>query len=346
MRWPWQKIETRAVNATQSLIDLIRRRYAASGDPVSAASLGASVFAADLLGRLAGSAKIEGLPPGVTLGPAFLSRVVRTLVLEGESCWAMLPGPSGLVLVEAGAIDVQGQGADPDSWIYNLDLPAPDGHLTGYYGADAVLHFKWSVDRNEPWRGVGPLQAGWATADLAASLTELLRDEIGAPRGSFLPVPRDPETSISRIMQDVASADGGIVSVESQRGSGFVTDERAPASTDWKTSRFGPNPPVELVQLCNSLYLEIGQLCGVPAALMSAESQGDTSTAGRRRLLTDTLQPLGIRITDEMSEKLESTVSLDWSAAQVVDVVGRARAYGSLTAAGMPADQAANYAFG
>ena len=346
MRWPWEKRETRAVNATQSLIDLIRRRYAAAGDPVSAASLGASVFAGDLLGRLAGSAKIEGLPPGVNLPAGFLSRVVRTLTLEGESVWALLPGREGLIAVEAGAIDVQGASADPDGWIYSLDLPAPDGHLTGYYGAEAVLHFMWAQDRNEPWRGIGPLAAAWGTADLAASLTELLRDEIGGPRGSFLPVPRDPEMSTLRIMQDVASADGGIVSVESQRSSEWSTDEKAPAATDWKVSRFGPNPPVELVQLCNSLYLEIGQLCGVPSALMSADSQGDTSREARRRLLADTLQPLGVRMTDELSEKLETEITLDWSAAMVPDVQGRARGYASLIKAGMNPGKAEQYALG
>ena len=346
MRWPWQRVEDRAATATTSVIDALHRRFAGEHDPVSASTLSAAVYAADLLSRLAGSALIEGLPAGVSLPTGFLSRVVRNITLSGESIWAMLPGREGLTLVEACSVDVDGDGADPDTWKFKLQFPAPAGQVGGNFQSTSILNFQWASDPLAPWRGIGPLQAASGTSDLAARVTQILSSEMSGPIGHFLPVSVEPK-KFSGIMGEVESARGGVVAVESQRGSGMSrVDERAPGSTDWKTSRFGPMPTTETVSLCQSLYLEVLQLCGIPAALADSASQGDTSREGRRRLLTDTLTPIGIRLTEEMSLKMEAQITLDWSGAMVVDVMARSRAYASLVAAGMDKEQATAYALG
>ena len=78
---------------------------------------------------------------------------------------------------------------------------------------------------------------------------------------------------------------------------------------------------------------------GIPALLWSGRD-GAAMRESSRELLHTTLSPVGLILAEELSEKLEHPVTLDFYRLAATDVASRARALGSLVKAGVSLDDA------
>ena len=80
--------------------------------------------------------------------------------------------------------------------------------------------------------------------------------------------------------------------------------------------------------------MDIISALGIPAPLFRG-TDGVSAREAYRLLLVTTLQPLAQLITDELTRKLETTVKIGFRRLQAADVQSRARAFGSMIAAGV-----------
>lgn len=80
--------------------------------------------------------------------------------------------------------------------------------------------------------------------------------------------------------------------------------------------------------------------CGVPVELAEL-GQGTAAREAWRRFLHATVDPLGKLIAEELSEKFEFPVSLNFDTLMASDISGRARAFQSMVGGGMDITKAA-----
>ena len=110
-----------------------------------------------------------------------------------------------------------------------------------------------------------------------------------------------------------------------------------------KTRRIGANPPAAEVTLLERAFLEVLAACGVPPALFG-DGDGTAQRESFRRFLHATLDPLAKLIAAELSDKLEAAITLNLDGLFAADLAGRARAFQSMTGAGMDPGKAAGLA--
>ena len=132
MRWPWGgKTEKRQAGGayTDAIVSLLqaRDRGVSVGEPGAIAAL---EIAAGMWSRGFASAEVSPAIPAVT--PSFLASVGRSLVRTGQSLWAIDVRRGEIVLTPAASWDVAGS-ADPESWVFRLDLAGPSGGETRLY---------------------------------------------------------------------------------------------------------------------------------------------------------------------------------------------------------------------
>ena len=82
------------------------------------------------------------------------------LIRQGEIIFAIDATRDGVVkLIPSADHGIDG-GPDPDGWLYRLNMQGPTQVYTREsVRAESVLHFSYSENPQEPWRGIGPLQA-------------------------------------------------------------------------------------------------------------------------------------------------------------------------------------------
>ena len=89
------------------------------------------------------------------------------------------------------------------------------------------------------------------------------------------------------------------------------------------------------------LESSIHAMCGVPPALLAVRGTGTSMREAFRQLLHGTLRPLGALLVEELQAKLDPEAELDFTALRAGDITGSARAFGSLTKAGLTPQSAA-----
>ena len=209
--------------------------------------------------------------------------------------------------------------------------------------AAAVVHPRFKVDPDRPWKGIGPLQSAALAGKLSAETASALADVESGPRGGLLPLPVDgQDPTVEALKADIRTLRGRIATVESVRTMHPGAGATAPAG-DWDVKRIGANPPAAEVNLHSTATLEVLSACGVPASLF-AESEGTAQRESFRRLLHSTVQPLGRIVAAELSDKLEADITLSFDALFAADLSGRARAFQSLVGGGVDPGKAAGLA--
>ena len=300
----------------------------------STAALAAAETASGLIERAVSSGRITAPPLARSaLTGKLLATIARGMLFRGEQA----------VLLDVSGMEVKLR----PCWhyFYNedtlwVDVPVPNGnyHRTADINEVALPH--WSTDPLHPWRGVSPLTN--VTSQLAANTQGTLLRESMSATGYLMPwqvrggAGNSPKgegfvTTAGRTLTEQlqTKGTGGVSALVP--GQGFIG--RNPNQLG-EQSRFGYNPPPELATIAEWACKETLQACGIAPVLFS--DSVEASREAQRRFLTLTAQPVADSIAQELTRVIEADVEIDLSPARTSDeLVGRARAVGSLVNAGM-----------
>ena len=335
-----EQVEIRESNYTQTLVALLQQQTAGRiANPANPSALGAVETCAGLWGRCMASAEMGGQDViTAALTPSFLALVGRCLVKDGEVVFRISTSSGRLLLMPAMSFSVTG-GPDPTEWQYLTQTSGPSESVSVSLPADSVLHFKYATEAASPWRGISPLTVAYLAGALGAETIKALSDESSGPRGSFLPLPgtTGDDESVAAIKQFVPNAAGKMGIVESAAddfGAGGGSGQN-----DFKQVHFGPAPTTAMVELAQAAKLEIYGALGVSPGLFSAAAASSIREAMRVFLMT-TLLPVSKLVLQELREKLDDTLTLDFEEVRSVDAQGRSRALASMVQAGMQLEKA------
>ena len=105
------------------------------------------------------------------------------------------------------------------------------------------------------------------------------------------------------------------------------------SKTHWR------EPPETLVKLHDQSTREVFAAIGLNPSLFG-DADGTALRESYRQAVHTLIQPLGLLVAAELSEKLETEISFDFSRIMAADIQGRARALKSLTESGVAIDRA------
>ena len=159
MRFPWQpKTENyESAGYTDALVTaLIRQASGNAGSPITYIATAALESVAGVVGRAFAAADVSGDPMYTSaLTPACMMMLGRDLIRSGDRAY-YLDTSNGLTIIPSQTHSIGG-GPMPSSWRYELTLPGPSTTRGINVGANDVLHLRYAVDPERPWRGMGPL---------------------------------------------------------------------------------------------------------------------------------------------------------------------------------------------
>lgn len=318
--------ETRA-SYTDTLISAILNR--AAGTTANAAASSAVETAAGIVGRAFAGAKATGTRASA-LTPGMLMIMGRDLIRRGESLF-LIDTQNDIRLLPVWTYNITGT-YDPKTWSYECTLAGPSKTTTRKAPVDDVVHVKINGDSARPWRGNSAIDSASMVSDLLANTTASLRDEAGAPIGSFLPL---PERDNSEIPVDAKNARGSLIAVES-----VMTDPDTKGMGDYEQRRFGPSPPDPLVSLLESSHGLMLAAIGISAALFSAKDAA-SATAAYRTFAHSLIGPLGRIAQAELASKLDDdSLTLDFADLKAANVAERAASLKRLVESGIDTDKA------
>ena len=299
---------------------------------------GAVQSAASLWARCLSVASSE--PELEAVSPDLLGAIGYDLGTLGEHLSVLqVDGAGGLALLRAASWNISG-GAEPRSWQYDVSLSGPTGTTTRVVPSSGVLHVRYLPDNRTPWRGVAPWKRAPALSKLAAEVEAALVREASLPTKQIIPMPQGLPTASGTMKDRIQNGDDQVI-LPATTAAGYGSGKTSTPLTDWKVSRLKSEPDEGLVQLCREVPGQVGILYGIPNVLTSGSgSETQTREAFRRFVLT-AIEPLALIVARELTRVFEVPVELDLSELAHADIAGRARAFKSLTAAGMsPADAA------
>ena len=337
MRWPWNKLETRAdTSYTDVLIQSLLSRVTNTEDALPTAT-GALEACAGMCGRSFAAAEVEGPESLVTaLTPDVLEIIGRSMIRRGEVVFLIDTEGGTLRLLPAQTHDVMG-GPNPDQWIYQVTIGGPSETET-YHGipATSVLHFRYAIDPERPWRGNSPLGVARLAGRLSAETVNALANESSGPVGQLLGLPVDgTDPTIAPLKADIREAKGRMAFLQTGDWGNI-----AEGYTDIQPRRFGANPGEHLVLLAQLASREIYAACGMNSSLFGEGDAASTREAWRL-LLFGVVAPLGRKVEHELQMKLEDMVTLEWQELRASDIQGRARSFKSFVDGGLSVESAA-----
>ena len=315
---------------------------AASGSvPADPTAIAAVEAAAGLYARCFAGAEVRGGAQDA-ISPQARALIARDLIRRGESLHLIRVRAGRVTLLPAGSWDVRGPWEE-GSWFYRLDLFGPSGNTTKLVPAAQVVHSRYAVDPARPWLGISPLQWARTTGTLAANLEARLSEEAGGTVAHVLPIPQDggdggEDDPLASLKADIKAAKGGTVLSETT-SAGWGEGRMSAPQRDYQPSRIGANPPAVLPGLRRDVFEAVLGACGVPVSLFT-DADGTSQREAFRRFLTTAVMPLGDLVATELSAKLETSISLDFTHLYAHDLVGRAGAFAKLVAGGLSEERA------
>ena len=342
--WPFSKREQRDSSYTDAVVALIAER--ASGATLARpAATGALEASASIVARCFAACDVAA-PDAfkAALGPATMSLIGRSLIRNGEVLFAIEVHEGRVELIPAASWDISGD-VDPASWLYRLSLSGPSRFTTiEPVPAEAMIHVRYQVDTERPWRGVSPLSSAAITGRLSAETMQALADEVSGLRGMLLPVPFDgADPSVIALKADIRSLKGKLALVESQSAGWAADGTQTRPKADWEVRRLGAAPGAPLIEQADLASREVYAACGIPLSVVT-EAEGTGQREGYRRLMHSTIAPLGRIVSEELSAKFETDISLSFESLFSADLAGRARAFQSLVNGGLDPAKAASLA--
>ena len=349
MRWPWSKPEIRETDSytdgriLATLLDV--ESGAASAHQTAALEAAAGLYAA----CLAGAAITPAVP---ALKPSCLSLMGRDLIRNGESVFLIKVMSGNVLLSPVATWDVRG-GVDPASWFYRIDVFAPTSPspISGIFPAAQVIHVRYSSDSARPWYGRGPMDWAQKSGSLAGGLESRLSAEAQGASGYLLPVPEagassgagtddDPHIDpLRQLRSDLVGKSGKLHLVETM-AAGFGDGTPSAPRSDWTQKRYGVDVPEAVAELRRHAQSAVMRACQVPEALFN-DADGTSQREAWRRFAMGPLAGLAAVIEAEVSEKLMTSVKLDFSGLWAHDLAGRAASFSKMVAGNMDVNKAA-----
>ena len=333
--WPFGKVEHRE-SATDAIVSALISQAGGSSVPPLVEALGAVEAAAGLWSRAFASATVE--PQTTTtqaLTPSILAAIGRGLATRGEAVFELAVN-GAVELTQAASWKVSG-GTRPESWRYTLKQPLPSGGVVERnLPSEAVLHLRYATRPDAPWAGISPLGMADETRALAGWIERRLAEETSTATSYVLPLPESAD--VDALKADIKGGRGRLHIVDTT-STGWGDGSAAAPRQDWKSNRLGASPPDSLGKLRDSVKADIFGVYGIPSSI---HGTGDSARESYRQFLASTIQPLAKLVVEELADKLATpTLALDFKELRAADIAGRARAYGVLISAGMPAAEAA-----
>lgn len=273
-----------------------------------------------------------------------LASIVRDMMEQGESIWGIDITPEMQRIQRLHAVVCYG-GANPRDWKYRAILPGPSKQ-THYRGlADGVLHFRYASRSESPWRGQAPHELADLSTTAYKGNLAVLSQEMRTPVGSIITAPMQRDgvgekksdafgmnVSENEAASRFHDARGRLLLIEQ---SASTWGDKGTPARDIVPHRMGPEPPAELITMLSDLRMSIANMYGVPSALLESQTSSTGQREAWRRFLHGSVQPVANTVADEIREKLGGDVSINFDALYASDIMGRARAYGSLINAKM-----------
>ena len=338
MRWPWQQVETRAVDYTDSLVALLTQRAQGVGIAADVTATAALEACCGVVGRAFAAADVEATSPTVqaALNPDLLEMIGRQLIKAGELVCYLDSSGGELNILPAMSHSIMG-GPTPASWRYDLTLPGPS--MTQAYrniAAEQVLHLRYAAHPSTPWRGQSPMEVATLAGRLSAETVRALADESAGPLANLLGLPLDgDDPTVAPFKTAIAAARGRLATIEN--GDWGASNG---AFVDLIPKRLGATPPEALVELMQQASNEIYAAVGFNPALMTS---GDSASLREswRLALFGVVAPLGRKVAAELNAKLGDSIALEWMELKASDIQGRSRSLAGIVTAGATLESAA-----
>lgn len=290
----------------------------------------------------------------MVFGPAVMSQIAEGLLSRDGASVHMLdvdPLNGRMALLPSSSWEVWGSTPHPATWRYDLSVPAPSsGTRQVWAGRDQVLHVQWTSHPRYPWRSVGPWAASATTSRLAARIEQTLAREHNSPIGNVVPTPENDQATeqdadgnpvAGGLLSALMQLKGGLAMVPTFNA-GLGLGQHAAPQRDWRTTRIGPDPSKETIDLRAQVIEDLSEAAGVPAVLTRPESDGTAKREAYRVFVASSLRPLLDQIEVLASELLEVEVRISAERLAGADVASRARAFRALTGkdGNLPVEQA------
>ena len=347
--WPFnrhEKIETRSTQPYHDLILNHLEAQAAGTTGGSALTIACVEAAAGQYARAFAGADVKAKESvRAALTPSLLADISRRLIRYGESLHLIGVEHGNVLLHPVGSWDITG-GVDETEWIYHVHLYGPSGSVSSYEPSNAVIHSRYSFEASRPWNGISPL--GWCNTSgkLASSLETRLGEEASGPVGYLLPVPHDksPGTEESpgahdQLRKDINALRGQNALLETT-AAGHGDGRAAAPQRDWQPNRIGAAPPEVLAVLRSDMGRAILAACGVPVGLFEAQGSSQGAREAWRQFIYGSVQPLANLMSEELSKKLETEVSLNFTNMFAADIAARSTSLKKMVESGVDVKEA------
>ena len=343
--WPFKRVEERQSGGIPFSDAIVHAIVQAAGgtSPADPSAIAALEAATSLYAAAFAAAEVKPANEITkAVSPQARALIARDLIRRGESLHLIRVRAGRVSLLPAGSWDVRGPWSE-EEWFYRLDLFGPSGNVTRFVPARSVVHARYAVDPARPWLGISPL--GWArdTGTLAANLEQKLGEEAGGTVAHVLPIPQDggdgtADDPLASLKADIKASRGGTVLTETTSG-GWGEGRIAAPNSDWQPRRIGANPPPVLPTLRRDVFEAVLVACGVPVSLVT-DADGTSQREAYRRWYATSVAALGGLVAEELSAKLETEISLDFTHLYAHDLAGRAQAFQRLTGGGVQIKEA------
>ena len=232
--------------------------------------------------------------------------------------------------------------AHPETWTVRATFYGPSTSTTRHLPFAGVIFAKWGSTPGQPYIGTGPLSWAHTTARLQSETERSLADEAGGPIAQLLTVPTDggddsEDDPLKMLKSDIRTARGDARFVETTAagwGEGMASAPRR----DWTAERLGPNPPQSMATIRKDSFEAVLAATGTPPSLFT-DADGTAQREAVRRWHLNTVMPLARMLEWELTEKLETSVKLEFDA-YPLDLAGRAQAFQKMVAGGVGVTEA------
>ena len=344
MRFPWTKKPETRQSYSQQIITALHQAALGSNSDVAATS--PAVAAAGLLGRSLSAAKVT--PQSTVTRPiaaSWLYDCGQSLVYRGEHVSLLEVDNGTLRMTPATEWEITGSSPYKNAWRYRLTIPTPSGVIKRRVTGESVVHVR-IPDFQHPWQGCSPLAAANVTSDAMAALEDYVREELqNATRAKLLALadwqdadPDDEDDPWQGMISDLQNSKAKTLLVPMPstqiQGIGAASAPPAPAIT-----HLAPEI-TETIQtardrLTAGLYAALGMM---PQLFEGGEATGVREA--KRAFGNLTLAPIARLLSDELSDVLDTTVTLSFESLQLGAIREAASTAKMLTDIGVKQDQA------